>query len=838
MVVEERSGSSPITSLHKLMDALIRNLRLALKLLRKDRGFSSAVLATLALCIGANAAVFSAVNAVVLRPLPFESPERLVNIYNNYPASGVLRAGVSAADFFYRREGIEAFEEVGGFQYGGSTIGEPGSPERVLHMWMTPSLLPTLGVEPILGRNFTEEEMEPEKARKVILGYEFWQERYAGAPEVLGRDLRIDGRPYTIVGVLPKRFRFLYQWDHRIYLPMPFTSTQRTLASLHSNALGMIARLKPGVPIETAREQVAAQSEVLNREWPVANGPQLMKDAGFFVTVEYLQTDLQSGIRPIFLLLWAGVAFVLLIGFVNIASLILARANTRAHELATRIALGADRKQLAGQIVAESAVLGLLGGVLGLAAAWLGIQVMKLLEIDGFPRGNEIALDGSVLLFTLAVAGGAALIFGAISLFRILRIESTAARHLQGIATTAGRRQAFVRRSLVTVQVATAFVLLIGAGLLGRSLWNVENVDPGFQVDSAFSGFISLPATRYPDDESRLRFIDRMLEEVRALPGVRNAAVTTRLPFLTVRSAELVVAEEQQITPGEVLVAPLRATAGPGYFETMGIPIVKGRAFTESDDRDHEQVVIVDEWLAERLWPGEDPIGRRLYYGLPEETWKEERFFRVVGVAGSVKYLDLAETGTVGAYYFTYRQLPMDWMVMAVRAESELGPLIETVQKAVLELDPELPYFFPTTIEERIRRSLLGRRTPAYLLTAYAALALFLAALGLYGVVSYSVSQRTREIGIRVAIGSSQAGIVRLIVGEGLKLLALGLLIGAVAILPLRSFIEELLYGVGPANPIVVAGVALLLAVSTIAACATPALRAARIDPVAALKYE
>jgi predicted permease len=822
------------------METLLQDLKFGVKLLWKEKVLSLTVLLTLAVCIGANTTIFSVINTVMLEPLPFHEPDQLVRVSNSYPNAGAERASNSAPDFFYRREHVRAFEEVAEYQYWGHTVGESGSTERARTMRVTPSLFPLLRVQPLIGRNFSEEEMDLGNEEVVILSYGFWQERFGGDPGVLAQDLRIDGRPYTIVGVLPEDFSFLGQRESRFYVPIPFTPEDRTPEQLHNNNYEMIARLRPGATIEQSVRQIEALDRGLMDEFPVPNARQILEDAGYHAQVHNLQDDLLRDVRPTFFMLWAGVAFVLLIGCLNIANLMLARSNVRMRELATRIALGANRARLSRQLLTEAVLIAVLGGLLGLALGAAGLRLIETMGVEDLPRGTQVAIDGSVVLFTFLVAIAAGIFFGTIPLLHMFRTDLNAVFRAESRTGTASRRAVLVRSALVTGQVAVAFILLIGAGLMFASLRAVLNVDPGFQPNSVLTGFVSLPESRYPDSAARRQFTDELLRQVRALPGVTAASVTSQVPFGGGSSSTVILPEGYVPRPGESLLAPFRTVAGPGYFEAMQIPLVAGRYFDERDTEDAQQVIIIDQWLARRYFADENPVGKRMLYGtLPGmEENEEDYLYTIIGVVGDIKHNDLTESEHVGAYYFTYRQRPRAFLTLVARTAVEPVTLTAPIRQVVSRIDPDLPFYYPETMEHRVAESLVSRRTPMLLLVVFAGVALILAAVGIYGVLAYSVTQRTRELGIRVALGGSPQQVFRLVISQGLRVLGLGLVIGLLGSLLLIRLIQALLYGVQPADPAVLGAVVLTLALCGIGACLLPARRATRIDPVVALNTE
>lgn len=784
-------------------------------------------------------AIFSVVRAVVLKPLPFEQPDELVTIFNSYPGAGAERSANGSADFFLRRDQVPGLEEIALYQASGSTVGEAGEAERLAVLRATPSLFPLLGVEAELGRTFLEEEMEPGQDPTVVLTHDYWEEQLGGTADVIGQTLRVDGVPTTIVGVLPADFRMAEQPDIRFVLPLAFGPSQRSLENWHSNSYSMVGRLAPGATVE----QVAAQIEAVNdgaiERWPVPNARQILADAGFHTVVVPARDDLIRDVKEVLFLLWGGVGFVLLIGCVNIANLMLARAQGRLRELATRMSLGAERMRLARQILTEALLMGLLGGLLGVGLGAAGLRLLGSVGIQELPRGTEVSLDAGVLAYGLVTALGASLVFGAIPIVHLFRSDLSSVFREEGRGGTSSRAAVLFRNALVTGQVALAFVLIVGAGLMFRSFRAATEVDPGFDPQGVLSGYFSLPSLRYSDGEARREFIDRLLPEVRALPGVVEAGVTTQLPFGFDGSSSLITPEGYVPTPGESLLAPRSSIVGPGYLEAMGVRLLEGRTFEEQDGPDTQRVIVIDDWLARRYWPDRSPLGQRMVWGAIPGTddVDEDDLYTIIGVVENIKYGDLTQaiSDYVGAYYLNYRQVPQSFMALAVRTQTDPASLTESVREAVTNLDPELPLFNVATLENRISDSLSSRRTPAMLLTLFAGVALFLAVVGIYGVLAYSVTRRTREIGIRMAVGSRPAAVFRLVLRQGLLITAGGMALGAVGAFFLVRVIQALLFGIEPLDPLVIAASALLLGAAGVLACAVPAGRATRVDPGIAL---
>jgi predicted permease len=821
------------------MDDLLRDVRLAIKLLWKEKTFSATVLLTLAVCIAANVAIFSLIHTVLLEPLPYRDSGRLVTVYNSYPGAGAVRSGDGTVDFVQRREHVPAFQEVALFQGTGSTVGEAASTERVSSMRVTPSFFPLLGVEAELGRTFTEEEMEPGRAAEVVLTDAYWREHFGGARDAVGRDLRVDGRPYRIVGVLPPSFRLPTNDNVRFFMPISIGPEERDMQNWHNNNFSMMARLAPGATIA----QAVAQNQILNDrlidQWPAPNARQLSHDVGYHTVVVNAQDDLVRDIAPVLYMLWAGVGLVLLIGCVNIANLMLARAQTRVADVATRLALGAPRRRIARQVLTEAVIMGVVGGAVGVGLGALGLQGLMALGAADLPRGAEIGIDGTVLGFTLLLALAAGLAFGSIPMVQLMRGDLAPVFRTEGRSGTASRRAVLVRNGLVTSQVALAFVLLIGAGLMLVSFREALSVNPGFDRKGLLTAFVSLPSAKYPDPDARRRFTDEFVSQVKAIPGVQAAAVASQLPFTGNSSNSVIFPEGYVPASGESLLSPRRSEVGPGYFDALGIKLLAGRTFRESDGPDVPNVLIIDQWLADRYWPNRSPLGARMAFNIApgQDSTPEDNLATVVGVVAMTKDNDLtAPPGEhVGAYYFSARQRVPGFLNLVVRAAGDPAGLTPAIRQVLGRIDPELPLYGVETMQARIDQSLRSRKVPLVLLGVFAAVALFLAVVGIYGALAYSVAQRTREIGIRMALGSAPQDVFRSVVAQGLRVTGLGLLVGAGASLLLTRFVQSLLFHVQPADPRVMVAVAAVLGLVGLVACLLPARRATAVDPVSAL---
>ncbi|MHB1192928.1 MAG: ABC transporter permease [Longimicrobiales bacterium] len=821
------------------METLIRDVRFGLKLLLKERTFAATVLLTLAVCIGANVAIYSVIHTVLLEPLPFDESDRLMTVYNSYPAAGAPRGSSGTVDFFQRRENIPAFEEVALFQPAGSTVGEAGSAERVRSLRVTPSFFPLLRVEPAMGRAFTEDEMVEGNQLKVILTDAYWREVFGADPQVLGKEMRISGRPHEVVGVLAPGFEMPGAADTRFVVPIAFTDRDHQLDAWHSNNFGMLARLAPGATIE----QAVAQNDALNRslieQWPVPNAKQILEDAGYHTVVVGAQDELVRDIKPVLYLLWGGVALVLLIGCVNIANLMLARAQSRVGEVATKLALGAPRVRVARQILTETVVMGVVGGALGIGLGAVGLRLLLGMGVEDLPRGTAIAIDGPVLAFTLVLAVGAGLLFGAIPMAQIMRGDLTPVFRTEGRTGTASRRAVWTRNALVTSQVALAFVLLIGAGLLLMSFRAALSVDPGFEPDRVMTGYVALSSIRYETEEQRRQFWDELLTEVRALPGVEAASLTAQLPFTGNNSSSVIIPEGYVPPPGESILSPYQNLVGTDYFAAMGIELLEGREFLESDGPDVPNVMIVDEWLARRYWPDRSPVGERMVdgQGLISDSIGPDNLYAIIGVVRTIKQNELTAPASehVGAYYFPYRQQVPGTQALVVRTATEAAAITPALRDVVRRLDGELPLFGTETMTQRIDDSLQGRKVPLMLLGVFAGVALFLAVVGIYGSLAYSVGQRRKEIGIRMAMGSAPEDVFKSVVRQGMRVTAMGLAVGIAAALLVTRTLQSVLFGIEAADPRVMAAVAVALALVGLAACVVPARKATAVDPVSAL---
>jgi len=824
---------------HSAMQQLIRDIRYGARSLARDKAFSATVIATLAVCIAANSATFSIVNSVLLRPLPVPESDSIVLMANRYPGAGSPDSNNSAAgDYYDRLRDVSVFDEQAMFRGSGQTIEIGGTPQRVEAMRATPSLFRLLRVPPLLGRTFEDEEGEIGTESKVILSYGLWQQLYAGDRTAVGDDLRLSGRAHTIVGVMPPDFTFVNP-EVRLWTPLAFTPEEKQ--GHHSNNWINIGRLKPGATLAQAQAQVDALNAANLEQFPQLR--ELLIDARFHTKVVPLQEMIVGDVESILYLLWGGAGFVLLIGALNIANLALVRLTLKRKELATRQALGASGSLVMRQFIVENLLAASAGGALGVGLGASLLQGLQMFGLEQLPRAGEIRMDGSVVLASLALAVAVGLLVGCAPLAQSFRVNLSRALLDDGRSGTSSRGTNRVRQTLVAAQIGAAFVLLLGAGLLFTSLRQLLRVDPGFRTDRVLTLSASAPSTSYEGEKERRELMRRSLAAIRAIPGVAEAGATTGIPFGSNRSDSVIFPEGYQMRPGESVISPRQLRASPGYFEAMEIALVKGRYFSDRDDESATPAIIVDDRLAELFWPGQDPIGRRMFQPERAENLlrvdENTRWLTVVGVVRSVRLDDLAGSGSpVGAYYFPLAQSPSGFFTFAVKTVGEANGAVRAVRTEMARIDPELALFDIQTMSERAELSLSSRRTAMTLAVGFGGVALFLSAVGIYGLLAYYVTQRRREIGIRVALGSTSANIVKLVLREGLLLASVGLTVGVGGAIALREVMANEVYGVSALDPLVIGGVALLLATVVATASAVPARRAGLIDPVRAINNE
>ncbi len=807
-------GGSGLTLSH-----VWRDVRFGARMLRRHPGFTAVAALTLALGIGANTAIFTVVNAVMLRPLPFADPDRLVNVYENNLSRGWPAFGVSHPNFLDWRDTAKSFDRLAAWRGQSFSVTSGGAAELVDGAGVTDGFFPLLGVTPALGRNFLPEEDRPGGRRAAILGHGFWLRRFGGDPSAVGRTLTLTDDTYVIVGVLPRTFR----WSGaEVYVPLA-PDPQRGRGDHRLNVMG---RLRPGVTVEQARGEMVAIARGLEQSYPDTN-------RGWSVALEPIfDAAVPEQIRRALLLLLAAAALVLLIATSNVANLSLARAAARQREIAIRVALGAQRKRIVAQLLVESSLLALGAGLVGLLIAVLATQALRA-GASGIPRMDEISIDARVVGFALLVSSAAAVLFGVIPALQAARPSPHGSLALTDGRGGGARVRGRLRDAIVVAEVALSVALLSGAGLLVRSFALLHDVPTGFEPTNVLTMRIEVSAARHPSGPQAWGFYDRVLTQLRAHPGVLGAAVASLVPMGDGgnTAGSLRVDGRGDPSGGQLPSTDWRIVS-PGYFRALAIPL-RGRDFDVGDREGAPRVTIVSEEAARRYWPGEDPIGKRV---VVESFGREPA--TVIGVAGDVKSfrLDGPERPMVYMSAPAYAGWPRFSLV--VRTQADPTAQVASIRAAVASIDPEVPLADVATAAELVDQSLGPRRFHMFLLGCFAAVALALACVGLFGVMGYLVSQRTREIGVRLALGARPRDIFALVVGHGLLLAGVGAAIGVTGALWLTRALESLLYGVTPTDPVALAGsVALLLTVSAVA-CYVPARRAMRVDPMEALRHE
>lgn len=819
------------------MFSMFSDLRHAIRLLIKDRSFTVTALLTLTLCIGANTAIFSVVQSVLLRPLPVPDADRLVLVLNSYPNAGAPRAAAAVPDYFDRLTSVTTLEEQSLYRRSGVTLGAVGGAQRLVSVQATPSFFRLTGARPVVGSLFSESDADEGATRRVLLSHGMWQEKYGADPGVVGREVRLNGNVHLVAGVLPADFTVLWN-DIDVWLPTQFTANEKSDNSRHSNNWTMVGRLKEGASLAQVQQQLDAINAANDERF--LQFRQILKDAGYRTDAFMLQADLVRELRPVLYLLWGGVAFVLLIGCVNIANLVMIRSSGRAREMATRHAIGASHGRLSRQMLSETILVSIVGGALGIVLGWWALSAVPTLGLDELPRGHEIHMD----LTTVAVAFGMTLLVGVlIGVVPVLQLRTMNVNNTlrdEGRGGTVSRGTNLLRRGLATAQIALAFVLLIGAGLMLASFREVLKIDPGFTPSGVITAAVTLPSTAYPDPAALATVSRRLVEAAQSIAGVEHAGLTSTLPMSGDYSSSVIFAEGYVMKPGESLLSPAQTSVSNGYFEAMNTPLVRGRLFNVADTMQSPLVIIIDEQLAEKFWPGQDPIGRRMYppAGMDDPTaiTPETRFYNVVGVVKNVQITGLASSvPMVGAYYFAQAQSPDRSLTLALRTSTSPESVVNTLRSKVAEINPELPVYSVQTMMELMEESLISRRVPMLIAAAFALVALFLSAIGVYGVLAYQVSQRRREIGIRMALGSTTREVFGLVLGDGLKIAGAGLVLGLGGTYFVGEAMKSQLYEVAPYDPAIIGMVAAVLTMVAIAATLIPARRAARVNPLTAL---
>ena len=814
------------------MDTLLQDLRYSFRRLAKSPAFTGIVVLTLALGIGANTAIFSAVNAVLLRPLPYRESRQLVTIEHLYPSLD-LEAPVSVPGFLDYKRKSRSFTSMAvqtGWQANLTGIDEP---VRLQGQRVTGEFFTTLQVPALLGRTLQPGEDSAGHDRVAVLSHDAWRRIFGGATDIVGRSISLNGESYEVVGVMPRGFRDFFNRNAEVWAPLVFQPDQTTDDNRTTEFLNLTARLRPGVPVEQAAGEMRTLAEQLKRDYPDNYAD------NWTLIVTPLGIQATGNVRPALLVLLGAVGFVLLIACANVANLLLARAATRSKEIAVRTALGATRERLLQQLLTESVLVSLAGGVVGLLLAYAGVRALAAADMRNIPRAEEIGIDGTVMLFTLGVSILAGVLFGLAPALHTATPDLHGALKEGGRGTTADRGSHALRRSLVVTEVALALTLLTGAGLLLKSFARLQQVDPGFDPANLLTFNLALPQIRYPSDTAQIAFFDQVLPAIAQVPGVVAAGGTSVMPFggsWSTGSFDIEGYEPPEDQPGPW--GDIRVVS-PGFFETLRIPLLRGRYLTDEDRAGGRPVAVIDQEFVRRYWPKENPLGKRFTFGPPDgvsDTTQNE-WIEVVGVVGHAAHEGLDAAPRI-QLYLPYRQNGFPFMQVAVRTRANPERYVNLVRDAVRSVDPDQPISNLAQMEELLSRSVGQRRLSMMLLSLFSGIALVLASVGIYGVMSYSVTQRSRELGVRIALGADRTDVLRLVLKQGMGLAVLGIGIGLAAALGLTRLIESQLYGVTATDPATFALVAGVLAATALLANLIPAIRATRLDPSVVLREE
>jgi len=829
--VEHRVSQEPIASGTRekinIFADLGQDVRYALRMLVKNPAFTAVAVIALALGIGANTAIFSVVNAVLLRPLPFKNPGQLVMVWENAAHVGFPKDTPSPANFLDWQKQAQSFSGMAATVERSFNLTGVGEPERLEGRRVSANLFDLLGVPALVGRTFVTDDDRP-GTHVVLLSYSLWQRRFGSDPGVIGQALTLNGESYTVVGVMPRLVQLPGYSSRHDQLWVPIAFSQEEASQRGNHFLEVIARLKPGITLKQAQAEMETIAARLARAYPVYN----MRRGAVVVP---LHEQVVGDIKPALLVLLGSVGFVLLIACANVANLLLARAAVRQKEIALRLAIGASRARLTRQFLTESVLLAIFGAGFGLLLAFVGIRVLRTFIPSTISQVQTINIDGTVLIFTVLVAVLTGIAFGLAPAIHGSHLNLNDTLKEGSRDSTGGIKGHRARALLVIGEVAISFVLLIAAGLLINSFLHLRKLDPGFRPDHLLTMKVDLSEVKYPDRERRAVFFDEVIRRVRTLPGVQSAAVAGNLPLTYNGDSMNISVEGLPDPPPDQRSDVIYRAIGPGYFSTMGIAIVRGRDFTDEDKADSRDVVIISEKTAQHFWPGQDPIGKRLKPGSSTSNgpWRE-----VIGIVKDVRQNDFIAPPKM-EMYLSYRQLKnIPANALVVRTSIEPTSIARSVRDTIWSVDKNQSVADIDTMEHIVAQAVARQRFSMLLLGFFAAIALLLASIGIYGVISYSVAQRTREIGIRMALGARRADVLKMTIKEALKLVGIGMMIGLVVALLLTRVIATLLYGISASDPSTFVAISLVLLIVAIVASYLPALRATKVDPVVALRAQ
>jgi putative ABC transport system permease protein len=820
------------------VENLLKDARYSIRMLRKNPGFTVVAVVALALGIGATSAIFSVVNAVLIRPLQFKEAEHLVRIWGKFEKAGIPKNWISEPELLDLKEQTQSFEDIAAYQSSGVNLTGKADPIRVNSASVNAGLFALLGVQPSLGRAFAEEEDQPGRDKVVLVSSALWRNRFGSDPELIGKTIGLSGDSYTVIGIMPQGFQFPDEDD--LWIPLAIDKTH--LDNRGSHGLEVVARLKPGVTRQQAQADLTNVAAALEQKYPnnYAGG-------GWGLYSVSMLDELVGSVRPALRILLGAVALVLLIACANVANLLLARATVREKEVAIRAALGAGRRRLIQQLLTESVLLSVIGGLFGLLLAYFGVRLFVVFGPKDIPRLQEIGLDARVVGFSFLVAVATGVVFGFAPALQISKPDLHDSLKEGGRGSTTGRHR--LRNALVVSEVAIALVLLVGAGLIIKSFQHLLQLNLGFRTENILTMRLSIPSTKYKDDPQVGGFYHKLLDKVKTLPGVESVGAISHLPLSGSYSSGTTGVDnadpEVQIGrfQGIANIEADRRSVSPEFFTTLGVVLKGGRLFTEADNPDAPPVAIVDESFERRFWPKGSAVGKRFVaqFNAPNDIkWGE-----IVGVVAHIRHYGIDQVKQYGLgqdgreqIYFPYLQQPSNRMYLAIKTAADPIGLTNAVRAEVLSLDPEQPIYQVKTMDQLVTTSLAQRQLNMVLFASFSGIALVLAAVGIYGVMSYSVTQRTHEIGIRMALGARQRNVLGLVVRQGMTLALVGVGVGLGAAIALTRLMSSLLFGVSATDPLTFASISVILTGVALAACFVPARRATRVDPMIALRYE